>query len=43
MTLEFSARLPLDRAVFDAGAPGEFGPERLRERFDVTAKARLRF
>jgi hypothetical protein len=43
MTLELSARLPLDRAVFDAGAPGEFGPECLRERFDITAKARLRF
>jgi hypothetical protein len=43
MTLELSARLPLDRAVFDSGSPGELGPDRLRERFGMTAKARLRF
>ena len=43
LSLELSARLPLDRAVFDEGGPGEFGPERLRERFDMAAKARLRF
>ena len=43
LSLDLSARLPLDRAVFDEGDPGEFGPERLRERFDLAAKARLRF
>jgi hypothetical protein len=43
LSLELSARLPLDKAVFDSGGAGEFGPERLRERFDMAAKARLRF
>jgi hypothetical protein len=43
LTLNFSAQVPLDRAVFSAGDPGELGPENTRTRALFTAKARLRF
>jgi hypothetical protein len=45
LTLNLSARIPLDRTVFPGGGDekGEFGPENSKTRIFVTAGARLRF
>jgi hypothetical protein len=44
MTLTITGRVPLDRDAFaDNGETGEFGPENTRQRFNVSAKVRLRF
>jgi hypothetical protein len=44
LTLNFSARAPLDKTVFsDGGEKGELGPENSKGRVFISAGARLRF
>jgi hypothetical protein len=43
LTLNLSARVPLDKSVFGGGGKGEMGPENSKTRVFASAGARLRF